>query len=356
MGCAVVVLLVVAKPAQAQFASTITPLAQSSIQPTYYQPGEPPQIVPLPPTDLPAPARPEQVIPPAPQQPAFSGGWNGDTPPAPPPGMYPPPVEQPPSIGAEVLGSPRVFEESPVYAQPEGRWPRARQLFYNVIEDHRNYYSRKTLTLYAVAFGGGAILANTSLDEQFQGGYQYYIGDSAFIHSFKYFGEGKIILPSFAFFAVVGAAFDRFPVGNRMEEFGVRSLRAAVVGAPPMLFMQYLTGGSRPGEQPYNSAWHPFQDSNSVSGHSFLGAIPFLTAASMTERPVLKATLFVGSTATAWSRVNDNAHYLSQIILGWTMAYAAVRSVNDTQLSTRSMQLTPITRAGFQGVALDWRY
>ena len=43
------------------------------------------------------------------------------------------------------------------------------------------------------------------------------------------------------------------------------------------------TGASRPADG-QGSHWHMFNDNNGVSGHAFIGAIPFLAAAEMVER------------------------------------------------------------------------
>ena len=40
----------------------------------------------------------------------------------------------------------------------------------------------------------------------------------------------------------------------------------------------------------------------------------------------------LGSVLTGWSRLNDRKHYLSQIILGWTIAWNAVSAVDDDEL------------------------
>ncbi len=309
------------------------------------------------PTVYAQPSAPAQVIPPAPQLPAFSDS-NGLGPPSPPPSFAPPQAEllngapQPTYPPLAPLDGQRNFEEPPVIDAPPSS--RRATMFERIVADHRNYYSRRTAAMYAGAFGLGAVMANTAMDQHFQNWYQREIGNSGFIHSFKYAGEGVIILPTYFVAMGVGYLFDEQPAGSWIGEWGRRSFRAALVGAPPMLLAQFVTGGSRPGERDYNSAWHPFKDVNSVSGHSFMGAIPFLTAAQMVERPVPKFALYGLSTMTGWSRVNDNAHYLSQIMLGWTMAVAATFAVDDTQRAM-GFDVIPMVGNGNQGLIFEWR-
>jgi hypothetical protein len=83
-----------------------------------------------------------------------------------------------------------------------------------------------------------------------------------------------------------------------------------------------------------------------VSGHAFVGSIPFITIARMNEdKPVLKYLMYIASTATAWSRVNDNAHYFSQAALGWYMGWESVDAVFDSDESAnedKKVTVTPI--------------
>jgi membrane-associated phospholipid phosphatase len=100
-----------------------------------------------------------------------------------------------------------------------------------------------------------------------------------------------------------------------------------VVGAPPLYALQWATGASRPDESSAGSRWKPFQDANGVSGHAFVGAIPFLAAADMVESPLLKGTLYVCSTFVGFSRMTTDSHYPSQVFLGWYLAWASARAV-----------------------------
>ena len=65
------------------------------------------------------------------------------------------------------------------------------------------------------------------------------------------------------------------------------SLRALFVGAPAGLVIQYATGASRPEEG--SSGWKPFRGNNGLSGHSFVGAVPFITAARMQDGVAMKS-------------------------------------------------------------------
>jgi hypothetical protein len=72
-----------------------------------------------------------------------------------------------------------------------------------------------------------------------------------------------------------------------------------------------------------------------------MGTVPFLTAASMTENRLCRCGLVAASFATQWARIHGDAHYLSQTVLGWWIAYLAVKSVNATEQERRALQLAP---------------
>ena len=104
-----------------------------------------------------------------------------------------------------------------------------------------------------------------------------------------------------------------------------------------MLLFQRTIGSDRPAAD--NSRWKLFANATGVSGHAFVGAIPFLAAESMTDNPWLKGIFITASTATAISRINDNMHYFSQVGLGWLIAWLSTRAVSRTDDSRKNNSL-----------------
>jgi|GEM_PF-1661020 len=254
--------------------------------------------------------------------------------------------------GPDVFDS--VFDDDP-QREPLTLWKRVKL-------DHANYYSKESLTWLAGGFGVGAIMANTSIDVGIQNHFQSsVIGATSddwieTLHAQKELGNGRYTLPVFAAAWVAGKLFKRVPLAGTAGEWGERSIRAILVGTPPMLAMQYVTGASRPGETSSDSRWKPFQDNNGVSGHSFMGAIPFLAAAKMTDKPLLKLAFYAGSTLAPLSRVNDDRHYPSQAFLGWWMAWIATNAVDATQHPDRNWSIFPMSWPGATGVGMEFRY
>ncbi len=216
------------------------------------------------------------------------------------------------------------------------------------------YLSHDRLLRLGAAFGVGAVMTNTDMDGNFQDWYQRRVrtdtGDD--LSSFaKVFGEGKYLIPISLAAALVGDKLspniETLPVGA----WGERTFRAYLAGVPALLLTQYLTGGSRPTEG--DSRWSPFSDNNGVSGHAFIGAVPFVTAARMCKHNRLaRYALYVASALPALSRVNDDAHYASQAFLGWFLAWEATGAITQTDRSKRPVSLAPLVTNNGCGLSL----
>jgi hypothetical protein len=261
---------------------------------------------------------------------------------APPPAVAGPPSVGSPPVVDEPLGA---FGEPSCTLPAAPRFPFVRELWH----DQKNFYSWRAQRLVLLSIGAGAALANSSWDRHFQDDVKF----SQALHGAKFLGDGRIMLPTFAASMALGYWFDENTLPGVVGQWGGRSLRAAATGAPELLFLQYLLGGSRPNESPLGSHWHPFADNNGVSGHAFMGAIPFLTAAKMTDRPLLKGSLFVGSWLAGASRITDNNHYLSQVVMGWTIAAVAVGAVHETETGIPP-RLFPWFAPGAVGFGVRW--
>jgi hypothetical protein len=236
-------------------------------------------------------------------------------------------------------------------------WDRLERDVNLIEEDYHHYYTAKNLGLLALGVGLAAPLANTSADESIRRWYQRKIhGETTgeFAQVANYAGQFWVALPACLELAALNgkAGEDYFNDGG-MYEWSNRSLRAIMVGVPPMLAMYVTLGSSRPDRN--DSHWHPFNDIHGVSGHTFMGAVPFLTAAEMTDDPLLKIPLFAGSFLTGWARIDEDRHYFSQLALGWWMAYLAVRCVNQTQTAHQCWTFIPACEDG-PGASVMVRY
>ncbi len=225
--------------------------------------------------------------------------------------------------------------------------------------DYGNYYSRSTAVQFVAILAPAAVLANTDLDANFGNWYQTNVRSNATNRASAFFrplGDGYYTIPVYVSAKLLGEYFDDSPGMALLGQFGDRATRALLVGAPPLLAVQYVTGGGRPYLNVDESYWRPFRGSHGASGHAFMGAIPFLTLAGMTDDPLAKCFFYACSPWTGMTRINDNVHYLSQVWLGWWMAYLACESVNKTESQKSAMTLVPLTTPEMTGVGVVYEH
>ncbi|XZE44058.1 phosphatase PAP2 family protein [Pirellulaceae bacterium SH467] len=229
-------------------------------------------------------------------------------------------------------------------------------------DDQKNFYSAESLTLLGGGLIVGGAMANSSIDDgihrHFQSSVRGATSDDWFesLHASKELGNGVYTLPVFATAWAAGELFPDNALVETSGRWGERSLRGFVVGAPPLIIMQQLTGGSRPTETDENSEWHPFRDNNGISGHAFMGSLPFITAAKMTDNRGYKVLFYAGSAIAPLSRVNDNAHYPSQVALGWWMAYLAASAIDATDNPNARWRFYPYSTGDGSGMMAEFRY
>lgn len=231
----------------------------------------------------------------------------------------------------------------------------------DIKEDYNEFYSADRFIRMGIVFTGGAIMANTDIDQKFQDDFQNNKRSAAtdsFSVDAKKFGEGKYLIP----LSLLSAGISHY-LGDGSEltgvgKWGERTARAYFVGGPTVLATQLLTGASRPTEDKKISDWKPFNDANGVSGHAFIGSVPFLTIAYMNnDNTFIKYSAYLASTFSAYSRINDNAHYLSQAMLGWYLGWEAVDSVYSVdRKDKKDIKIQPLIGADSYGlqVSMSW--
>ncbi len=232
----------------------------------------------------------------------------------------------------------------------------------NVWQDYRHFYSREGLGLLAIGVGVNAILANTSLDQDFRDSLQdNAVGDPDAFDWAKALGETWVVVPATLGLWAVDEWIDRRGWFNQhgwhqdVGGWARQTCRALLVGAPANYSLQVLIGSSRPTDTDGDSRWRPFHDNNGSSGHAFVGAVPFLTAAKRTDSLLLKSILIFGSGLSGYSRIYDDAHYLSQVLLGYYVAVLAVEATEGTQQSPYQYRVVPINIQGGVGIGVELR-
>jgi len=217
----------------------------------------------------------------------------------------------------------------------------------DVRTDFGNFYlDRENLTKIGIGVAGAAVLANTGIDRYIRNKYQDNLRSKDTDEATKIFnisGTAIALVLVPAYIGTYGAG--KLLHNPTMEEWALKSFRATVVGGPALLFLAAATGADRPTEG--DSKWGAYNNFHGVSGHAFFSAVPFITAAKMSENPYQKAIFYVLSTVTGISRINDDKHYFSQSALGWYIAYlscAGVEKGRDEREGRLPVQLAPVPK------------
>jgi hypothetical protein len=226
--------------------------------------------------------------------------------------------------------------------------------------DYKQFYSQYRFMRLCLAYGIAATSAGSDVDDDIQDFYQDHVRNSTTDKASnitKNIGNGWYIISLSAASAAAGAIFPEGKTSSDIGTFGERSLRAIAVGGPAVVLMQYVTGASRPKDMGDNSSWEPFKSHHGVSGHTFIGAIPFLTLAHMyDEEWYIKYPLYVASTLTGLSRINDDEHFFSQVGLGWYMAWEATQSIDERDSKDHRLSVVPLIAPGYYGLQLIMKW
>lgn len=230
-----------------------------------------------------------------------------------------------------------------------------------LLDDYMEFYSLNRLKRMGLVFASGAIVANTNIDEYIQKKYQTNIRSSTtddIADVVKNFGEYKYLIPVTVAAALMDNVFEDTAYNRTVGRWGKRMMRSYVVGTPLLLTLQTINGASRPSEG-MGSNWHPFSfdDVNGLSTHAFIGAVPFLTMAGMSDDNLyLKSLFYLASTACAWSRINDNAHYFSQAGLGWYIAWESTDAILDRENEEKKLAVRPMILGDGYGISINMQW
>jgi len=119
---------------------------------------------------------------------------------------------------------------------------------------------------------------------------------------------------------------------------GTRLVAAVALSAAEMLAMKHLVGRSRPNEDVGAFSFHPFTSLKDSAGVETRGSMPsghvtaaFAVATSLGDdikSPFVKVLLYTAASGTAFSRINDNRHWLSDAGMGAVLGVFTAKVVN----------------------------
>jgi len=213
----------------------------------------------------------------------------------------------------------------------------ARNLFSDVRCDFSIFFGKENLPYLAGVLLLDAFMANTGVDRSLRNFWQKDIRTGQTDAFFKApsaigrFNYVAIYLGTMTIGYWKGEPFET----NAFYTWGYRSLRTLFLVGIQESFYSWALSNGRPSFHE-GSKWQFFKRNGGkagCSGHAFNGAIPFLTAAMMSEEPVLRYGLYVASVLPALSRINRDHHYPSQVMLGWALAYLSAKAIYNSDNS-----------------------
>jgi membrane-associated phospholipid phosphatase len=141
---------------------------------------------------------------------------------------------------------------------------------------------------------------------------------------------------------------------RKLRDAGLRISSSLALTAVVVTAAKFVAGRSRPSRSNSDADdFSPFSGRTSApSGHA---AMAFALASSLSEElhnGWASAGLYTLATATAWSRVNDNVHWFSDVAAGSLVGVIAARFINGnlTVFGVEPPRLRPVKG----GVALAW--
>ena len=127
--------------------------------------------------------------------------------------------------------------------------------------------------------------------------------------------------------------------GNpRIRRAGTRLVAAVALSAAEMTVIKHVVGRSRPNEDVGAFEFHPFTSLKDSAGVETRGAFPsghttaaFAVATSLADdinNPIADVLLYTAATGTAFSRINDNRHWLSDTAFGAALGIFTAKVVS----------------------------
>jgi membrane-associated phospholipid phosphatase len=186
---------------------------------------------------------------------------------------------------------------------------------------------RSAIPWWAGAIVAGVVGATSLVDGPARDAIQEHRSDAAdeLARVARHVGQPEVFAPAALGPIAVGLIAGRAD----LRRAGERIAASLLVAGAATSTLKLVTGRSRPDVA--RDAWdlHPFTGGQSFpSGHT---AVAFALAASMSDEirsPPATVGLYGAAALTAWSRLNDNKHWLSDVVAAAAIGIASAKLVN----------------------------
>lgn len=190
---------------------------------------------------------------------------------------------------------------------------------------------------YEAAAAVGGVAALMALDEPVQRFFQHHLRSQTTDDISSVFRqEGEAPYYAGISLGVLGVGLIANKPGVRRA--GTRLVASVALSAAEMYALKVLTGRSRPNEDVGAFSFHPFTSLKDSAGIETRGSMPsghvtaaFAVATSLVDdikSPVVKVLLYTAASGTAFSRLNDNRHWLSDAGMGVVLGVFTAKVVN----------------------------
>jgi membrane-associated phospholipid phosphatase len=214
---------------------------------------------------------------------------------------------------------------------------------------------------YEVAAAAAGVGALTALDEPLQRYVQRHRSSTLDDVADVFQQEGEPLYYAGVSLGVLGVGL--VTGDNGIQRAGGRLVTSVAVSGAVSEVMKRLVGRSRPNEDVGAYKFHPFTSLKDSAGVETRGAMPsghataaFAVATSLADdidSPVADVLLYTLATGTAWSRINDNRHWLTDTAVGALVGITTAKVVSGRW---RIFNLKPpgFLVAPTGAVALSW--
>jgi membrane-associated phospholipid phosphatase len=205
---------------------------------------------------------------------------------------------------------------------------------------------------WEVAIAAGTIGVVSAFDHGADGWVQDHRspGSDRVARVFKYGGEPVVV------FGIGGGILAAGVIsgGPALERRGGRVLASIIAAGFTTGALKEITGRFRPDNTTDPFVFHPFTNHDAFpSGHATLAFALATSLSAEIHRPWATTLLYAGATGTAWSRLNDHKHWLSDVLAGATVGITAANVIEGRW---RIFGLGPPQFLGSPGGArLEWR-
>ena len=142
---------------------------------------------------------------------------------------------------------------------------------------------------------------------------------------FRHFGQPEVWVTVPAALLLTGLIADN----AEMAKAGGRAATSVLLGIGVEVTLKFVVGRARPDSGLGAFHFDPFSQAISwPSGHSTIAWGLMSSLANEVRSPALKVGFYGLAAGTAWSRVNDNRHWLSDVVAGSLIGFTSAQLVH----------------------------